>query len=107
MASKNDFALEFAPIARHDLDEILVYVGTELQAPDAAANLIDKIEAAILRIPQFPYQWPITRDAVLANRGYRMLPVESFAVFYLVDSDRKVVSIRRILYGKRNFRWLL
>jgi hypothetical protein len=33
--------------------------------------------------------------------------VDNFAVFYLVDDERQVVSICRVLYEKRNFRWLL
>ena len=107
MGGKNNFKLEYAPIAYEDLDEIFAYIATELQEPNAAMNLINEMEAAILKIPEFPYKWPIARDAILANKGYRMLPVENFAVFYFVDSEKEIVSIRRILYGKRNFRWLL
>lgn len=107
MGVKNDFKVEFAPIAYDDLDEIFAYISTELQEPDAAMNLIMAIEAAILKIPAFPYKYPVARDAMLANKGYRMLPVENFAVFYLVDDERQIVSIRRVLYGKRNFKWLL
>jgi plasmid stabilization system protein ParE len=107
MGASNDFKIEYAPIAYDDLDEILAYISTELQEPEAAIRLIMAIEAAILRIPAFPYKHPVARDAMLANKGYRMLTVENFAIFYLVDDERHNVGIRRILYGRRNFKWLL
>lgn len=107
MDAKNKYRLEYAPAVYEDLDEIFSYISTELQEPDTAYNLIERIEAAVLTIPCFPYKSPVARDAMLANKGYRMLTVENFAVFYLVDDDNQTVSIRRVLYGKRNFRWLL
>lgn len=107
MGAGNSYQLEYAPVVYDDLDDIFAYIGGELQDPDTAMNLILEIEAAILKIPEFPYQYPITRDAMLAHRGYRMLPIENFAVFYLVDDVRQTVRIQRVLYGKRNFKWLL
>jgi len=107
MAAKNDFDVEYAPIAYDDLDEIFAYIVGELQAPDAAFCLIDAIEASILKLSEFPYKYPVTRDAILAHKGYRMMPVENFAVFYFVNDEQQIVSIRRVLYGKRNFKWLL
>ena len=107
MGAKSSFKIEYAPIAYDDLDEILVYIATELQEPNAASRPIEATEAAIMKLPDFPYKCPVARDAMLANKGCRTLFVENFAVFYLVDDERKTISIRRVLYGKRNFKWLL
>ena len=42
----------------------------------------------------------------LARQGYRMLIVESYLVFYGILED-DTVEIRRILSGKREYRFLL
>jgi len=107
MGTNNNYEVEYAPIVYDDLDEIFANISTELQDPSAAMRLIEAIEAKILRLPSFPYMYPVARDAMLANKGYRMIPVENFAVFYIVDDERQIISIRRIVYGKRNFKWLL
>jgi toxin ParE1/3/4 len=107
MGAENRYQLTYAPIAYDDLDEIFAYISTELLQPDAAMKLLTTIETAILQLPEFPYQYPISRDAMLAHKGYRMMPVENFAVFYLLDEEKRIVSIRRVLYGKRSFRWLV
>jgi len=107
MGAKSNFQIEYAPAAYDDLDEIFTYIVTELQEPDAAIRIIEAIETAILKLSQFPYMYAVARDAMLANKGYRMLTVENFAVFYLVNDERQIIGIRRILYGKRNFKWLL
>lgn len=107
MAEKNEYRLEYTPLAYEDLDEILGYIAIELQVPDTAVLQIERIEAAIAALPAFPHKAPIARDVMLARKGVRMLTVDNFAVFYLVDDKRLVVSIRRILYGKRNYQWML
>ena len=107
MGARNKFFLEYAPVVYEDLDEIFAYISSEIQDPNAAMSLLEAIENAILKLLEFPYKYQVARDAMLANKGYRMLPVENFAVFYLVDDERQSVSIRRVVYGKRNFKWLL
>jgi len=107
MGQRDKYQLAYAPTADTDLDELFAYIAHELQEPDTAYNLIERIEASILKLQYFPYKAPIARDPLLASKGYRMLTVENFAVFYLVDDEKKAISIRRIVYGKRNFQWLL
>ncbi|MCL2812163.1 MAG: type II toxin-antitoxin system RelE/ParE family toxin [Clostridia bacterium] len=107
MGQRDKYRVAYAPTAYTDLDELFAYIAHELHEPDTAFNLIERIEAFILKLQDFPYKAPIARDALLANKGYRMLTVENFAVFYLVDDEKQAISIRRIVYGKRNFQWLL
>ena len=107
MGARHRFSLEYAPIAYEDLDEIFAYISSELQVPNAALNLLEAMEEAVEKLRMFPYKYQVARDALLASKGYRMLPIENFAVFYLVDDEQQIVSIRRVLYGKRNFGWLL
>ena len=107
MGRSNSYTLEYAPSAFADLDEILDYISTELQAPETAMSQIERIEKAIITLRSFPYRVPPAKDTTLARKGYRMLVVDNFAVFFIVDEHTRVVSIRRVLYGKRNFSWLM
>lgn len=107
MASRSEYRLEYTPIAYEDLDNIFAYIALELQEPETAFNLIERIEEAVLKLLEFPYKAQEVRDILLANKGYRMLVVDHFSVFYIVDEQSQVINIRRILYGKRNFQWLL
>jgi len=36
------------------------------------------------------------------SRGLRIMPVDNFVVLYIVDKEKQVVSIIRIMYGGRN-----
>ena len=33
------------------------------------------------------------------SRGLRMMPVDKYVVFYLIDEENKVVNVTRIIYG--------
>ena len=52
-----------------------------------------------------PERCPKPKDLALAAKGYRYLIVENYLVFYIVSDD--TVQIRRILYGRRDYRLLL
>ena len=97
--------LKFTPESKADLFEILEYVTKNLAAPSAAEGMIEKIEAACNRLTFFPSLGVIPRDATLAKKGYRMLVVENFLVFYTVDEQS--VKIMRVVYGRRNYQSLL
>ena len=36
------------------------------------------------------------------SMGMRKLPVDNYIVFYIVDHDKKVVTVVRIVYGGRD-----
>ena len=63
MGRKSNLIIEYAPIAYDDLDEILSYIATELQEPDAASRLVEAIETAVLKLRGFPYKCPVARNA--------------------------------------------
>ena len=41
-------------------------------------------------------------DERLSAEGYRLVIVGSYLIFYIIDDGNSVVSIVRILYGRRN-----
>lgn len=97
------FKVKIYPTAKQDLLDIVEYLNT--LSPEAALRIYDKITAEILSLARMPERFPRPRDLALAAKGYRYLIVEKYLVFYIVEHD--TVQIRRILYGRRDYRSLL
>ena len=88
----------YLPTARKQLEDIVDYLASELNAPDAALDFIDEVDAAAKSLAEMPYRHPIyhTRFAVLEE--VRWMPVKSYNVFYKVFEEEKTVEIRRVLH---------
>lgn len=88
----------YLPTARKQLEDIVDYIAIELNAPDAAFDFIDAVDAAAMSLAEMPYRHPIwhTRFAVLEE--VRWLPVKNYNVFYKVFEEEKIVEIRRVLH---------
>jgi len=89
--------------ADRDMDEIFTYVSASLQEPDTALGLAERIYAALNSLSNMPERYPLSRDTFLAKQGFRLLPIENYLAFYVVDKAAMRVIIHRVLYGKRNY----
>ena len=89
--------------AKTDLKDIISYLNT--LSPQAALGYYDLLEEKIGNLAEMPERCPFVRDVTLKAKGYRYLSVENYLVFFVIKAD--TVQIRRILYGKRNYEWLL
>ena len=88
----------YLPTARKQLEDIIDYLAFELNAPDAAIDFINEVDAGAKGLAEMPYRHPIyhTRFAVLEE--VRWVPVKSYNVFYKVFEEEKTVEIRRVLH---------
>ena len=102
---QNKYQLRFTKEANSDLTGIFDYITNNLSAPVAAVELIDKLEKSCRLLTQFPFAGAIPRDNILAKKGYRIITVDNFIIFYLVDTID--VKIMRVLYGKMDYSNLL
>ena len=76
------YKLEYLPVARKDMIEIVRYISRELQNPD--------------------YQ-PIRS----LKHEYRKILVQNYLMFYWVDEEEKLVTVARVVYAKRDYGRLL
>jgi len=97
------YRLLIFPSAKQDLQDIADYVN-EL-SPDAALKLYDEIVEGIGTLSQMPMRCPLLKIPVLRAKGYRVLIVHNYLVFYVANGKR--VEIRRILYGRKQYKFLL
>lgn len=94
------YEIEYLPVARKDLFEIVTYIAGNLNAPKAAVDLLDEIEKSILKLKQFPFRYKVYYPMKGLQYEYRLLPVKNYAIFYIVKES--TVEIHRILYSKMN-----
>jgi len=97
------YSYEFTPLAEQDLNDIFDYIS--LDSPQAAENLIDHIQKAVEAVCDFPLSRPLLTDKILRDKGYRIIGVKNFNLFYTINNH--VIIIQRVLYGRRNYDALL
>lgn len=93
--------------ADEQLREIVFYIAEDSGSIDIALNYLDKIEAAINDLEDFPMSGSIPRYSILRKQGYRVLIVERHLIFYKVDDNKRTVIIYAIVDGRREYRNLI
>lgn len=97
------YEIKIFPAAKQDLLDIVDYLNT--LSTDAALRYYDLLTEQIAGLARMPERCPHPKDLALAAKGYRCLIVKDYLVFYVVSGG--TVQIRRILYGRRDYRSLL
>lgn len=97
------YKIKIYPTAKMDLKDIVSYLNT--MSPQAAIRYYDLLVEKISGLAEMPERCSFVRDVTLKAKGYRYLIVENYLVFFVLKDD--TVQIRRILYSKRNYEWLL
>jgi addiction module RelE/StbE family toxin len=96
------FKVDFSEQAADDLDEIIRYISGELCNPQAAERFFNAVDKKRGLLREQPYMFPLYHDEKLSADGYRFSAIGNYVLFYLVDDEKSVVSIARILYGGRD-----
>ena len=97
------YKVKIYPAAQMDLNDIVSYLNT--LSPQAAIRYYDLLIDKIGSLVEMPERCPFVRNIALKAKGYRYLIVENYLVFFVIKGD--TVQIRRILYNKRQYKWLL
>lgn len=87
--------------------EIVRYISKELQNPTAADQLAMELIEAGDSIPKFPYANPAFIPIRPLKHEYRKLLVQNYFMFYWVDEVKKLVTVARVVYARRDYERLL
>ena len=100
----NEYELRYLPLFYEDMYEKVTYIREKLLNPEAADDLIDAVEKAILdRLPNCesfePYHSVKEREY-----PYYRIYVKNFTVYYVVIhmDDRIIMEVRRFLYNRQD-----
>lgn len=96
------YSVEIADQAAKDLRGIYAYIAYELQSAQNAAAQLDRLEKSIYSLRHMPERYRRYEREPWYSRGWRIMPVDRYCVFYMPDHGGRVVNITRILYGGRD-----
>lgn len=96
----------YLPTARKQLEDAVMYIAVDLCAPDAAMSLADEVDDAVRKLKEMPYRFPIYHTLYAMKHEIRFFPVKNYNVFYVINEEKKIVEIWRILHRlqRRNSR---
>ena len=92
--------------ASDQLFDIIQYIAADAGV-ETALHYLDKLEAAILNLADFPYSGTVPRYSILKKQGYRVLIVERHLVFYKVDEEKQTVMIHAVFDGRQEYLHLI
>ena len=73
--------------AQKQIREITHYITYELESPDAALHLLDKLQDAIASLSLFPQRVALTDEEPWRSNGVHRLPAKNFLISFWVDED--------------------
>jgi len=94
-----EYNVIISPAAQSDFHDIMDHLDT--LAHDAASKYCELFVEKTSLLSKNPESCPLARDTQLRLRGYRLLPIDNYIVFYVVSGS--TVELRRILYARRQY----
>lgn len=85
--------------AADDFFDILTYI--KQQSPQNAAMISNEIRRNVEKLKDFPKMGVVPKDIRLQNSGYRVLIVEKYLIFYVIDAD--TVKLAGIVHGAQRY----
>jgi plasmid stabilization system protein ParE len=93
--------------AANDLFGILDYITDVLKSPETAKRVYFSIKEKVISLDHMPARYNFVRDEFYASIGVRLMPVENYNAFYIIDEPKHEVHVLRILYNRREWKNLL
>lgn len=93
------YRIVILPIAQDDMKAIAAYIRQD--DPEAAVRMVARIRESIGKLAEHPEMGPLPMDAYIARRGYRVLSIPPYRVFYVADAPASVVEVRRVLHSRQ------
>lgn len=91
------------PVATSDLQEIKSYIAEDNM--DAATKVVKEIVEKIESLAEFPETGIMLMYKIRLKSKYRYVICGQYLIFYIYEAN--IVSIQRILHGKRDYMALL
>ena len=100
-----NYRLRYLPIFYKDLDEKLTYITENLNNQEAAINLLDKVEEAILNRLLVEESFEPYHSIKERRYKYYRIYVDNLTIYYVIINDvpdAKIMEVRRLLYNRQN-----
>ena len=94
--------VEVSEQADRDLREIFEYIAFELQSPENVIGQLNRLEEQILSLDAMPKRYRKYEKEPWKSRELHILSVDNYVILYIPNSDKKVVTILRVMYAGRD-----
>lgn len=95
------YKIKITKQAREQMTEIVDYISYELFAPEAANNLLEKMEKSILTLAEFPERYQLIDEEPWRHEGIRKIVVSNFLMYFWINESEKIVQIIAVIYSRR------
>ena len=99
------YKLRYLPLFYEDLEQKVVYIVEELHNQQAANELLDAVENAILERLPVAESFEVYHSIRERKYPYYRIYVKNYVIRYVVIDDEgedKIMEVRRFLYNKQN-----
>lgn len=99
--SENSYRLRYLPLFYKDLEEKVTYIAETLMNPQAANNLLNAVEAAILARADTAESFEPYHSLKERHHLYYRIYVDNYVIYYVIIADEgaeKIMEVRRFLY---------
>ncbi len=101
------YRVRYTQLAKDDLKNIYRYIANQLKEPQVAAKLTKRIKNSIKKLDFSPERFVRVDFEPWNSMNMRHFPVGNYEIYYIVDNEKKSVTIIRIFYGGRDIETLL
>lgn len=103
--AKKKYSLRYLPLFYEELDRDVSYIATQLGNLNAANNLLDEVESAILkRIEDGPESFEQVPSKKTRPNAYYKIYVKNYIIYYVIleENGSKIMEVRRFLHVLEN-----
>ena len=75
---KDNYDVKITKQAKEQMAQIVDYISNELFAPEAAIQLLDKLENSIMALEEFPERYQLIDEEPWRSEGVRKIVVNNF-----------------------------
>lgn len=98
-----EYDVKISKIAKHDLNDIIIYIKEKLNEPSIAKKYLHIMKKEIQKLKYYPQKNAVISDHNIKNLNIRKLIIRNYIVFYRINEHKKIVNVERIFYGASNW----
>ena len=99
----DEYRVKIMSRAVQDINGIYEYIATEIQEPETALHMVDRIEQAILSLEQMPFRCPERKTGIYKDQGYRQIFAGNYTIVFRINEMEKTVIVVTVQYTPRRF----
>lgn len=93
--------------SKRDIKGLVFYIRNNLNQPQIAYKLAEKIRTDIRSLDSLPTRFPIASEELWAKKGLRKAVFGNYIIAYSVDEEALTVTIIRVLHAKSDWEKIL